>query len=249
VIAKKKPKKKQPPIESFNFHPGRILAKKYEIVSQLGAGWEGEVYLIRERMTGIEKTAKFFFPERNLNDKSARFYAKKLHKLRQYSIVVQYHSQDSIIYRGTPITFLLSEFIEGELLTDFLKRQRGKRLAPFQALHLLHALVCGIECIHHINDYHGDLHGDNIIVQKFGLRFDLKLLDMFHWGAPSPEHRHDDIVDLIHIFYLALGGQKHYANQPDEIKYICCGLKRSLIIKKFRTASRLRQHIETMQWN
>ncbi|NOX43672.1 MAG: serine/threonine protein kinase [Gammaproteobacteria bacterium] len=238
-----------PIIDSFDFYPGRILAKKYKIISQLGAGWEGEVYLIRECMTGIEKTAKFFFPQRNLNDKSAKFYAKKLHKLRQCSIIVQYHSQDSIIYRGAPITFLLSEFIEGELLTEFLKRQPGKRLTPFQALHLLHALVLGIECIHRINDYHGDLHSDNIIVQRFGLGFDLKLLDMFHWGAPSPEHRHDDVIDLIHIFHLALGGQKHYANHPKEIKDICCGLKKSLILKKYRTTTRLRHHIETMQWN
>jgi len=248
MVKKIVPKKKIPIIESFDFYPGRILAKKYEIISQLGAGWEGEVYLIRECLTGIEKTAKFFFPERNLNDKSVKFYAKKLHKLRRCNIVVQYHSQDTIIYRGSPITFLLSEFIEGELLTDFLNRQRGKRLSPFQALHLLHALVCGTECIHRINDYHGDLHGDNIIVQRFGLTFDLKLLDMFHWGTPSPEHRHDDIVDLINIFYQSLGGQKHYANLSDDIKYICCGLKRSLILKKFKTATRLRHHLETMQW-
>jgi len=246
---KKKQKKELPYIKSFDFRPGRILARKYEVISQLGSGWEGEVYLIRERMTGIEKTAKFFFPERNINDKSAKFYAKKLHKLRQCGIVVQYHSQDTIIFRGVPITFLLSEFIEGEQLSEFLNRQRGKRLTPFQALHLLHTLVCGIECIHRKNDYHGDLHTDNIIVQRFGLGFDLKLLDMFHWGAPSPEHRHDDIVDIIHIFYIALGGQKHYARHSNEIKQICCGRKRSLILKKFRTATRLRQHIETMQWS
>ena len=246
---KQKQNKKLPYIKSFDFRPGRILARKYEIISLLGAGWEGEVYLIRECMTGIEKTAKFFFPDRNVNDKSAKFYAKKLHKLRQCGIVVQYHSQDTIIFRGVPITFLLSEFIEGERLSEFLNRQRGKRLTPFQALHLLHALVCGIECIHRKNDYHGDLHADNVIVQRFGLGFDLKLLDMFHWGAPSPEHRHDDIVDIIHIFYFALGGQKHYANHSSEIKHICCGLKRTLILKKFRTTARLRQHIETMQWS
>lgn len=246
---KKKSKKKSAVIESFNFTPGRILAKKYEIVSQLGAGWEGEVYLIREVLTGIEKTAKFFFPQRNLKDKSVKFNAKKLHKLRKCGIVVQYHSQDTIIYRGVPITFLLSEFIEGELLTDFLDRQKGKRLSPFQAIHLLHAMVCGIECIHRTNDYHGDLHADNIIVQRHGLGFDLKLLDMFHWGAPSPEHRHDDIVDLIHVFYQALGGKKYYSSQPDEIKTICCGLKRSLILKKYRTAARLKHHLETMEWS
>ncbi len=37
--------------DSFNLSPGRILAKKYEVVSLLGSGWEGEVYLIREIAT------------------------------------------------------------------------------------------------------------------------------------------------------------------------------------------------------
>jgi hypothetical protein len=31
------------PIESFNLAPGRVLAGKHEVVTLLGAGWEGEV--------------------------------------------------------------------------------------------------------------------------------------------------------------------------------------------------------------
>ena len=46
-----------------------------------------------------------------------------------------------------------------------------------------------------------------------------------------------------------VGGKKHYARQPAEVKEICCGLKRSLIIAKFRTTMQLRQHLETMEWS
>ena len=35
-------------LDSFDLKPGRVLARKYEVISQLGAGWEGEVFLIRE---------------------------------------------------------------------------------------------------------------------------------------------------------------------------------------------------------
>ena len=59
-------KKRAPVIESFDLEPGRILARKYEIVSKLGGGWEGEVYRIRERTTGIwcwkDVGAGFFRP-------------------------------------------------------------------------------------------------------------------------------------------------------------------------------------------
>lgn len=243
------PKTRPPQIDRFDFAPGRILARKYEVVSHLGRGWEGEVYMVRERATGIERAAKFFFPQRNPRDRTATFYARKLHKLRHCPIVIQYHTQESILFRGIPITFLVSDFVEGELLSEFIARQPGKRLPAFQALHLLHALAKGIECIHQLREYHGDLHANNIIVQRFGIGFDLKLVDLFHWGAPKKENIHDDVVDLIRIFYDALGGKRHYAGQPRQIKAVCSGLRRDLILKKFRSAGQLREYLENITWD
>jgi serine/threonine protein kinase len=236
-------------LDTFDLQSGRILANKYEIIKKLGAGWEGEVYLVREIATGIERAAKFFFPERNPRNRTAIFYAKKLHKLRHSPIVIQYHTQETVRWRGTQISFLVSEYVEGELLSEYLARQPGGRLTPFQGLHLLHALASGIESIHHMREYHGDLHTDNVVVRRFGLGYNLKLIDMFHWGPARKETIHDDVVDLVRILYEALGGQKHYARNPPEIKAICCGLKRSLILKKFRSAGQLREYLETMQWS
>ncbi len=239
---------KRPVLDSFDFEPGRMLGGKYEIISKLGEGWEGEVYMVREKFSKIDRAAKFFFPKRNPRNKNLLFYAKKLHKLRHCPILIHYHTQETIIYRRTPITFLVSEYVEGELLSEFLARQKGKRINSFRALHLLHALASGIESIHHMREYHGDLHTDNIIIRRYGLSYDLKLLDMFHWGAPKAGNIHIDVFDLIRIFYDSIGGQKHYAKQSREIKELCCGLKRTLILKKFRTAGQLREYIETMKW-
>ncbi len=246
------PEKKQKKllrIDRFEFEPGTTIAGKYKILERLGAGWEGEVYLIRETATGIERTAKFFYPQRNQRDKALKFYARKLHKLRQCHIVIQYHTQERTIFNGVPISFLVSEYVHGELLSEFLARQPGRRLTPFQAVHLLHALAKGIGCIHQKGEYHGDLHPENIIVERYGLTFELKLLDMFHWGQPSASNIRNDVIDLIRIFYDALGGQKQYAKQGEEVKRICCGLKRSMITKKFRTAEQLRVYLELMSWN
>jgi serine/threonine protein kinase len=235
-------------IDGFDLQPGRVIARKYEVVSKLGEGWESEVYKIRERNTGIERAAKLFFPQRNVRNKTSNFYARKLHKLRQCPILIQYHTEETFIFRRHPITILISEFVEGELLSQFLRRQPGGRVSPFQALHLLHALVVGMEAVHRLREYHGDLHSENVIVNRYGLRFDLKILDMFHWSAPKRENMQDDICDLVRIFYDALGGVKHYGKQPKEVKQICCGLKRGLILDRFPTVSSLRQHLETMEW-
>ncbi len=237
-------------IESFDLVPGRTLARKYEIVSRLGGGWEGEVYRIREKRTGIERAAKLFFPQRNLRNKAAKFYARKLHKLRDCPIVIHYHTEETVLLRRMPITVLVSEYVEGELLDDFLARQPGGRLHPFQAVHLLYALVKGVECIHRLREYHGDLHPGNVIVERYGLRFDLKILDFFHWeSAPKREGLQDDIVFLIRIFYDALGGARFYTRQPRQVKQICCGLKRSLILRRFPSVTQLMQHLELLRWD
>ena len=49
----------------------------------------------------------------------------------------------SPIWRKT-ISLLVSEFVEGELLGAYLARHPGKRLQPFQAIHLLYALSKGV---------------------------------------------------------------------------------------------------------
>lgn len=233
---------------SFDLTAGRIIAKKYEVLSKLGSGWEGEVYKILETSTGIERAAKLFYPNRNENDKAAKFYAKKLHKLRHCPILIQYHNKERFVFKRTPITVLISEYVEGELLSEYIKKFPGKRLSAYQAIHLLYALTKGIECIHSLNEYHGDLHSDNIIVNKFGLEFDLKLVDLFSAKESKRESRKFDIVTLIQVFHESLGGAKYYAKHPDAIKYICCGLKTSLILKKFKTVGQLRRYLEKMSW-
>jgi serine/threonine protein kinase len=236
-------------IIGFDFQPGDVLAGKYEIHDLLGAGWEGEVYLVRELATGIERAAKLWYPHRNKRNAAVRFYAKKLHKLRHCPILIQYHTQETIEVEGVPVRFLVSEFVEGELLRRFVARQPGRRLSVFQALHVLYELAAGIEPIHNMREYHGDLHDENIIVRRRGISFDLKCVDMFHWGKASPENIHEDVINLVRILYDAVGGQRHYARQPEVIKRICYGLKRSLILKRFRTAGQLRQYLETMPWD
>ena len=235
-------------VESFDLEPGDLLLQKYEVASHLGRGWEGEVYLVHEIGTGIERAAKFFFPHRNPRNQTLTYYAKKLHRLRHCPILIQYHTQETIDYEGIPVTFVVSEYVEGEPLSEFLARQPGKRLDPFQAFHLLHALAAGIESIHNLREYHGDLHSDNIIVRRAGLGFDVKLLDLYRWRVPKRVNIQDDVCDLIKVFYEAVGGRARYARQPPEVKAICCGLRRSLILKKFNTAGQLRQRLETMQW-
>ena len=234
-----------PKIEAFHFSPGRVLAGKYEVQAYLGSGWEGEVYRVSELRTGIPRAVKVFYPQRNVRDRAVRFYARKLDRLRKCSIVIQYHHSEPIRFRGSQVTCLISDLVEGELLAGFVARRPGKRLPPFEALHLLHALAGGLEQIHCLKEYHGDMHDGNVLVARRGIHFEVKLVDFFYWGRPDRGKIRDDVIQLVRLLYDMVGGQRHYAKQPAEIKAVCCGLRHDLITRKFPTAGHLRQHLDT----
>jgi serine/threonine protein kinase len=237
-----------PRIDVFDLPAGRVLAGKYVVDRKLGGGWEGEVYTVTETRTGLRRAAKLFKPQHNRQDRAVRFYAQKLERLRDCSIVIHYHSSETIRFHGIPITCLISDHAGGEPLCDFVARQRGRRLAPFEALHLVHALAEGVEEIHLRREYHGDLHDENVLVQRRGVFFDLKVVDFYQWGRPTAAHLRDDVADIVRLLYDAVGGRKHYPHQPAEIKTICKGLRRDLIGREFPTASHLREYLESFTW-
>lgn len=236
-------------VESFELSPGRVIGGKYEVESLLGAGWEGEVYKVFERRTGAPRAAKLFFPQRNERDKALNFYARKLEQLRDCELLIQYHHSEEIRWRGARVTALISEFVEGAILEDFIKAQPGKRFTVFQALHLLRELAEGVEQIHDHGEYHGDLHIGNLLIRRWGVWFDIKLVDLYDMGRSTGANRRADVVEMIRVFHDCLGGQKRYASQPPEVKEICCGLKRSVIERKFPTARALREHLDEFEWS
>jgi hypothetical protein len=237
-----------PRIEAFNFQPGRVLAGRYVVEEFLGSGWEGEVYGVTELRTGIPRAAKLFYPQRNIRDRAMQFYARKLERLRHCPILIQYHHSEVVRFRGVKVACLISELVEGKLLEDFVARQPGKRLLPFEALHLLHALAVGVAPIHRLREYHGDIHDRNVLVARRGIAFDVRLVDFYEWGRPDRGKIQDDVVQLVRVLYDIVGGRERYARQPPEIKAICCGLRRDLIARKFPTADHLRTHLESFPW-
>jgi tRNA A-37 threonylcarbamoyl transferase component Bud32 len=236
-------------INSFDFEEGDVLLGKYRILAKLGAGWEGEVYRVREVVTGVDRAAKFYFPHRNLKNHTLKSRARKLHKMRHCPVVIQYVTEERLVYNGEEVTFMVIELAEGEVLTEFLKQHPGGRLTPFEALHLLHALATGMAAAHQLGESHGDLHTDNVMVRRQGLGFEVKLIDVFQWDAGKPDQYQNDVYGLVNILYDCVGGKRHYARQPDVIKGIVRGLKSTLIREKFRNAVQLQTYLETMEWD
>ena len=143
---------------------------------------------------------------------------------------------------------MVSDFADGEMLSSFVKRQKGQRLAPFEALHLLHALAAGVKPIHFMGEYHGDIHSDNIMVQRQGLGFDVRLIDFFDLGRPTRLRIQQDVYDMIGLLHEMIGGTNGYRKSGPEIRSIVMGRKHSLIKRHIKSAGHLRLALENLDW-
>src|SRR5256885_10103013 len=235
-------------VRRFDFAPGRRFAGKYHIERPLGSGWEGEVYVIIERNPGIRRAAKFYYPHRDPTGKAAIAYARKLDALRHCPILMQYHHQEIAYVRKKKVVVVISELVEGQKLSEFLKLQAGGALSAFEALHVLYTLVRGIAPIHARGEYHWDIHADNIMIRRQGITFEVKLLDFFDLGRPTRAKVLKDVLNLIQVFHTIVGGHKRYSSQPQVVKDIIRGQKDSLILDRFDSASDLQRHLENLQW-
>ncbi len=235
-------------IDTFDLEPGFVLADKYVVESRLGRGYQGEVYKVHERRTRASRAAKLFFPQHNPRGRVLTWYARKLEQLHDCPLVLRYHHSETVPYQGRPISVLISEFVEGEILQPLLDQRPGKRLSAFEALHLLHALATGLDQVHSRGQYHGDLHTDNILVRRRGIRFQVKLIDFWNDGASSAALVRGDICDAVRLFYDCLGGARRYTHAPPEVRAICRGLRKDLIAKRFPTVAHLLRHLESFEW-
>lgn len=234
--------------QAFDLQPGRSLGPHYEVIEFLGGGWEGEVYKVEERRTGIIRAAKLFYERKDVREAPLLRYARKLYKLRNCPIVIQYHHRGLAKVRGKQIDFLVSDFVDGEMLSTFLERQKRKRLPTFEALHLLYDLALGVEQIHFQGEYHGDIHSDNIMVKRQGLGFEVRLLDLFDLGRSTKEKILRDVIFMIDVLWEMIGGAQGYRQAGPEIKSIIKGRKHTLIARQFANAGHLRVALENLDW-
>lgn len=233
----------------FDLHPGRSLGSNYEIVEFLGGGYEGEVYKVEENRTGIIRAAKIFYTRKDAREVPILRYARKMFQLSTCPILIQYHHRDTARIRGETIEFMVSDFADGEMLSSYLARHRGKRLRVFEAMHLFYALAEGIEQIHLLGHYHGDIHSENVLVKRQGLGYRVKLLDFFDHGRSTRDKIQSDVFQMIDMLYEMIGGSDGYRKAPNNLKGIIKGRKWSLVQKKYQTAAHLRIALEKLEWD
>jgi serine/threonine protein kinase len=149
------------------FSPGATLSH-YRIISKIGAGGMGQVYRAQDIELGRPVALKFLFTEVAAHQSRLNRFiqeAKAASALNHPNILTVYE-----IGRAEGLTFIATEFVEGETLRHYIRRQPKLVEILEIAIQIASALVAA----HAAGIVHRDIKPDNIMVRSDGI---VKLLD------------------------------------------------------------------------
>ena len=142
---------------------GSVIADRYHIISKLGEGGMGQVYLAEHVRMGRKSAVKVMNPAM-IHDADAisRFNreaanASRISHPNVASIYDFGETTDGIIY-------LAMEFVEGEPLTNLIERQGA--LPAARAAHIVRQAGDALTAAHDLGIVHRDLKPDNIMIAK-----------------------------------------------------------------------------------
>lgn len=142
---------------------GQVVADRYHIVKKLGEGGMGQVYLGEHVKMGRRSAIKVMNPKMVHDpDAVARFNreAANASRVTHPNVCAIYdfgETPDGLIY-------LAMEFIEGEPLTDLLKREGA--LPVTRAARIFSQTADALQAAHDLGIVHRDLKPDNIMVSR-----------------------------------------------------------------------------------
>ncbi|NBO38229.1 hypothetical protein EBU99_06575 [bacterium] len=151
----------------------KICNSRFEIVSLLGVGGSGEVYLAQENKdsrTSTQVALKIYFDnpssETPLVELHARIHreAEALAKIKHASVVQAFE----LLMEGE-MTILVQEYLPGGSLHEALRRDPHEYRKPISWLKLAHRLAAGLDAVHSAGLCHGDIKPGNIGFRDFAM--------------------------------------------------------------------------------
>ncbi len=182
---------------------GRMIGK-YRIVSKLGAGGMGGVYLAED--TSLDRKVAIKVINLPSTEPSARRDALERFKLEAQAIARISHPNVVTVYEFTEIEgeyLLVMEYLPGRTLRELIEGE--KALPPDQVVRHANAILSGLDAIHRAGLIHRDLKPQNILLLNDGR---LKILDL---GLVKFTERKLDLTQ----FGVAMGSPLYMA--PEQI--------------------------------
>jgi serine/threonine-protein kinase len=142
---------------------GQVIADRYRIVSKLGEGGMGQVYLAEHVRMGRQCAVKMISPELAKSDAAVARFNREAANASQIN-----HPAVAQVYdfgEGPNQTlYLAMEYVEGETLSALVRREGPLSLR--RAAALTRQVADALAAAHHRGIVHRDLKPDNILVTR-----------------------------------------------------------------------------------
>src|ERR1700730_875635 len=152
----------------------RLLGGRYELDGIVGRGGMAEVFRARDirldRIVAI-KTLRDDLARDQTFQARFRREAQSAASLNHPSIVAVYDTGEDMV-GGTPIPYIVMEFVDGRTLRDLLRDDR--RLLPERAAEITDGVLRALDYSHRNGIVHRDIKPANVMVTRSG---DIKVMD------------------------------------------------------------------------
>ena len=221
------------------------IADRYQVISKLGEGAYGKVYLAEDLKNKNQKVAvkqlKSSSVEEGVPISSLREISllKELNHINIVKLMDVVHLQNNIV--------LVFEYVETDLKI-MLKKNNNKGLEPKLYKSFLYQLLKGIQHIHRMKILHRDIKSENLLISKDNK---LKITDFGlarGYGLPIKNFR-NDVVSLWYRAPDILLGNENYERSVDMWSIGCIFAEMvngSIIFKGFSEKEQVRKIFEIL---
>ncbi|GAA3143789.1 Stk1 family PASTA domain-containing Ser/Thr kinase [Nonomuraea roseoviolacea] len=152
----------------------RLLGGRYELDGVVGRGGMAEVYRARDirldRIVAI-KTLRSDLARDHTFQARFRREAQSAASLNHPAVVAVYDTGEDVT-DGTPVPYIVMEYVDGRTLRDLLRADR--RLMPERAAELVDGILRALDYSHRGGIVHRDIKPANVMITRAG---DVKVMD------------------------------------------------------------------------
>ncbi|WP_431920684.1 Stk1 family PASTA domain-containing Ser/Thr kinase [Nonomuraea jabiensis] len=152
----------------------RLLGGRYELDGVVGRGGMAEVYRARDirldRIVAI-KTLRSDLARDHTFQARFRREAQSAASLNHPAVVAVYDTGEDTT-DGTPVPYIVMEYVDGRTLRDLLRQDR--RLLPERAVELVDGILRALDYSHRGGIVHRDIKPANVMITRAG---DVKVMD------------------------------------------------------------------------